>query len=101
MPMIEVFVPPGVAKYAADLQLFVEGMVKKLDKNSHKNTPDREQLDAMIQLLHGELAELEEQIELDKFDDNALVESQDVANFAFLIFTALRRDILNKRAAGK
>lgn len=92
MTQIAVAIPPSLQKYRNNLRSFFEGMIRKLDLNSHKETPEREQVETMVELLKGELTEFEDQLALDKLNFNSLVEIQDVANYAFLIFVALRRD---------
>jgi len=67
-------------------------MVRKLSLNSHKTTPTRTDMRGIIDLLLGEVEELEQQLKEDKFDENSLAESYDCANFAFLAFVALRND---------
>lgn len=92
MTMVAVPIPPSLQKYRDGLRDFWSGMVHKLDINSHKETPTRQQVGDIITLLRGELEEFEEQLAQDKFDPNSLVELQDSANFAFLAFLALRMD---------
>jgi hypothetical protein len=67
-------------------------MIKKLDKNSHKDTPLIKDMGKIMDLLLDEVVEFENQIHVDKFDENSLVELADQANFAFLAYVALRRD---------
>jgi hypothetical protein len=65
-------------------------MIKKLDKNSWKSTPTVESLPRIMDLLIEEIIEFEDQIILDKFDENSLIELMDQANFSFLAYVALR-----------
>jgi hypothetical protein len=72
------------------LREFMQGMLFKLDKNSHKHTPETADIPKMVIMLLNELEEFQNQFETDKHDPNTLVELFDVANFAFLMFLALR-----------
>ena len=72
------------------LREFFQGMLFKLDKNSHKHTPETSDIPEMLALLEDELTEFREQFAGDKYDPNTLVELFDTANFAFLMFLALR-----------
>jgi hypothetical protein len=90
-------VPNSISKYEKLFQEFMGGMLDKLDKNSHKDTPTRENLAGIVILLRVELEEFEEQLADNKFDPNSLVELFDVANFAFLAYVALRNDGVKTR----
>ena len=92
---ILVEVPQSIEEYHNYLQLFFEGMMKKLDKNSYKSTPTKESLPGIMELLRGEIAEFEAQIYTDKFDENSLIELMDQANFSFLAYVALRLQGVN------
>jgi hypothetical protein len=83
-------VPNSIAKYGEHLMWFFEGMLIKLDKNSHKTTPTSKDIPAIIEDLREEVIEFEEQLALNKFDENTLIELMDAANFAFLAYVALR-----------
>jgi hypothetical protein len=67
-------------------------MLLKLDANSHKDTPNKESLGNIMELLRDEIIEFENQIADNKFDINSLVELADQANFSFLAYVALRKD---------
>jgi len=69
---------------------FMQGMLFKLDKNSHKNTPEIEDIPGMVRMLLVELTEFQDQFRDDRHNPNTLIELFDVANFAFLMFLALR-----------
>jgi hypothetical protein len=73
-----------------DLAVFVEGMRRKLYENRHKDTPGPKDRFRLLALLHKEIAELIIELEkTDDFDREALfLESCDVGNMAFLIYTA-------------
>src|SRR5262245_46179016 len=83
-------VPDSIHKYIPLLADFFKGMVYKLDKNSHKNTPTMESLQSIMDLLINEIVEFEQQINQDKYNENSLIELCDQANFAFLAYVALR-----------
>lgn len=89
--------PPSLCEFRADLKEFFIGMTMKLDLNSHKDTPNRTQINTMIDLLLGELEEFKQQLSEDKFNNNSLLELCDTANYAFLMFYALRQDGVKTR----
>jgi hypothetical protein len=82
--------PASIEGYREYFEAFVEGMLKKLDKNSYKNTPTVNTIHTIIDLMEEEIAEFELQFSEDKYDENTLIELMDVANFAFLAYIALR-----------
>jgi hypothetical protein len=88
---ILVQVPDSLRDWHPLLLDFFAGMIKKLDKNSHKDTPTIESLPRIMDLLVEEIVEFENQLEEDKFNENSLVELMDQANFSFLAYVALRR----------
>jgi hypothetical protein len=65
-------------------------MIHKLDLNSHKDTPTVKSIPQILDDLQQEVIEFEEQMALNKFDENTLVELMDTANFAYLAYVALR-----------
>ena len=83
-------VPDSLQAYHSQLQDFFNGMIKKLDKNCHKNTPSIQDMGRIIDLLMMEVQEFEEQLITNKYDENSLIELMDTANFAFLAYVALR-----------
>lgn len=83
-------VPSSIFKYHSLLQDFFAGMVMKLDKNAHKETPTTESLAGIMDKLVDEIVEFENQIHKDKFNENSLIELCDQANFSFLAYVALR-----------
>lgn len=87
---MKIDLPPELDLLEERLREFMQGMFYKLAINSHKNTPETSDIPKMIVLLLGELEEFQEQFEGDKYDANTLIELFDVANFAFLMFLALR-----------
>ena len=82
-------IPNSLSQHHNHLLGFFNGMIKKLDKNSHKTTPTIRDMDKIIELLQLEVMEFEEQLAINKFDRNSLIELMDVANFAFLAYVAL------------
>jgi hypothetical protein len=90
--MITIEVPDSIKVWAPFLLKFFQGMMMKLDKNSHKKTPTLESLPRIMDLLRGEIKEFEDQWEMDKFDENSLIELMDQANFSFLAYVALRME---------
>jgi len=87
---IVVSIPPSVLSYQHHLKNCFDGLVKKLDANSHKQTPTEADIPAIIDLMVEEIDEFETQLKEDKFNENTLVELMDAANFAFLAYVALR-----------
>ena len=87
---IVITIPTSLFSYHTHLQRFFEGMILKLDANSHKKTPTTEDIPAIIDLLLLEIDEFDLQFKDNKFDNNVLVELMDTANFAFLAYVALR-----------
>jgi len=88
--IISMIVPDELEQYSSYLQSFVDGMIMKLYKNRHKETPTVESLERIMDLLVTEITEFEEQVAQDKFDENSLIELCDQANFSFLAYVALR-----------
>jgi len=87
---ILVKVPDSLKDYHLFLRDFFKTMIHKLDKNSHKDTPTKENLDGIMDLLVDEVIEFEQQIYRDRFNENSLVELADQANFSFLAYVVLR-----------
>jgi len=83
-------VPNSLRPYHSFLHEFFRTMIDKLDKNSHKETPTKESLEKIMDLLLEEIVEFEKQVAEDKFNGNSLVELADQANFSFLAYVALR-----------
>lgn len=75
---------PTVLPYEQDFRRFVDAMLYKIKKNGHKGRWDTLSLKDAVDLLKGELAELEVAIS----DGNRVeieLEAADVANFALII----------------
>lgn len=91
-PIVSVIVniPVEVDKYRPYLRKFFEGMVEKLRVNAHKDTPNAKSVTLMMSKLREEIEEFEEQLALNKFDPNTLIELMDQANFSFLAYVYLR-----------
>ena len=85
-------VPDSIKTWQPFLMRFFQGMMAKLDKNSHKQTPRLETLPRIMELLREEILEFETQIDEDRFNENSLTELMDAANFAFLAYVALRME---------
>jgi hypothetical protein len=92
MTEITVFVPDAIGNHAFALANFFQGMINKLHKNRHKDAITLPDIPMLMELLRGEIVEFEEQLGMDKFDTNTLVELMDVANFAYLAYGALVRE---------
>ena len=88
--IIIITLPESLTKFRRFLIPFIAGMITKLEKNNHKDTPTVETLPRIMDLLRQEIVEFEEQIAEDKFNNNSLVELMDQANFSFLAYVALR-----------
>ena len=78
--------------YDLEIQEFVDGMQKKLAMNTHKQTVEKKDVPKIVQLLLGEVMEFEEQYKEDKSDANAYDELFDIANYAFLMYMALKKE---------
>ncbi len=87
---ILVQVPDSLRLHRDHLLKFFEGMIHKLDINSFKDTPTVKSIPQILDDLQQEVIEFEEQMALNKFDENTLVELMDTANFAYLAYVALR-----------
>jgi len=83
-------VPDELEQYSSYLQSFVDGMIMKLYKNRHKDTPTVESLERIMDMLVEEIMEFDEQVTHNKFNENSLIELMDQANFSFLAYVALR-----------
>ena len=83
-------VPNSLRDYHLFLNDFFRIMIMKLDKNSWKETPTKQTLHAIMDLLVEEIIEFEKQIAEDRFNENSLIELADQANFSFLAYVALR-----------
>src|SRR4249919_1288281 len=86
-----IIVPKSLETHQLYLLNFFNGMIRKLDKNSHKDTPTMKSIPEIIENLREEVVEFEEQLAANKFDENTLIELMDAANFAYLAYVALRR----------
>lgn len=88
--VIPVAIPPSLEGLSDHLQGFFDTMIKKLDKNSWKETPTIHSIPEIVGLMIEEVTEFEVQFYSDAYDENVLVELADAANFAFLAYVALR-----------
>lgn len=82
--------PSSLTIYEERLREFFQGMLYKLDMNSHKKTPEITDIPGMTKMLLRELDEFIEQFNEDRKHANTVIELCDVSNFAFLMFLALR-----------
>ena len=78
-------------KMQQDLGGFMDLMIEKLHKNRKKRTVEESDVPAMLELLMREVGEFIRQYMMDKDDPNAPRELADIANFAFLLYTAVKR----------
>lgn len=83
-------VPDKLRQHHLHLYYFFKGMIDKLEKNAHKDTPNAKSVGLMMAKLREEIEEFEEQLADNKFDPNTLVELMDQANFSFLAYVYLR-----------
>lgn len=88
---IEVNIPECLGPYRDHMVRFFAAMVGKLEKNSHKDTPSRDDIPTIIAKMRREIEEFEEQFAADRTDKNALYELADVSNFALLAYIALQK----------
>lgn len=87
-------IPPELSDMEDFLHDFFQGMVYKLEVNSHKQPPEGtdEGLQQCLNLIRDETVEFELQILQDKTDQNALEETFDIANSAFIAYLALSKN---------
>lgn len=86
-------IPDSIKHYDNDLYRFFNAMLVKLDMNSHKRTPEVDDVPRIIERLRGEVTEFEEQFASDALDMNTLFELADAANFALLADIAIQSKI--------
>lgn len=67
-----------------DVQRFVDAMVYKLHKNSHKGKWENLDIEDAIRLLKEEVVELQESVKTGNFVE-MLLEAADIANFAMMV----------------
>lgn len=78
-----VMVPAGLSHLVPDLKRFVDAMVYKLNKNSHKGKWEDSTIDRTLQLLKGEVDELTDAI-AEGNDIEIVLEAADIGNFAMI-----------------
>lgn len=83
-------IPPALKPMAPVLAEFFEGMIFKLEVNSHKNAIKEDDIDGLLAKLADEVQEFREQRLADARDPNVLSELNDTANFAFLLYAFMR-----------
>ncbi len=85
-----ILLPKGTEEYAEDITFFVGLMLEKLHKHRHKGHWDRINIKEALIQLEEEVVELKEAIRLgDSYETYR--EAADVANFAMIIASVLRR----------
>lgn len=92
MTNIAVPCPPSLRAYREHLREFLSIMLRKLDMNSHKNTPTKRSVTAIVGAVLGELDEFLQQHAFDRHSENTLIELADGANLLFMAFVALRSE---------
>lgn len=88
---MNIHIPPAIQGLTPVLSEFVEGMVHKLNVNSHRDKIDDRSVDSLIDYLMGELKEFRDQLREDDKDANTLSELHDMGNFCFLLYAFLRQ----------
>jgi len=81
--IIDIHLPDGIAEYGPDLRRFFDAMVMKLYFNRHKGFADGCHPIEMCDKASDELKELRDAL-LHKSQEDVVLESADVANFAWL-----------------
>ncbi len=81
---IIVSIPAELVPFAADLQYFVQTMVRKLHINRHKGFAENTPVNGLLGLLHDEVLELENALGAES-QFEAAIEAADVSNMAFLM----------------
>lgn len=83
-------IPPALSGMGPVLSEFFEGMLFKLNVNSHKDALRSDDIDGLLAKMEDEIREFRDQRIQDADDPNILSELNDVANFAFLLYAYLR-----------
>lgn len=86
---VQVQVPVAIEPMAVRLAEFFNAMLKKLDKNSYKQTPSHDDIPHIVDLMQKEVDEFMVQFDEDVMSDNSLKELADISNFSFLLYMAL------------
>lgn len=81
--MLNIYLPDELAEFKADLEYFVNTMLRKLHTNRHKGTGMGVRPDVMVARATEEIAEVWEAMGNEGQFETA-VECADVANFMFL-----------------
>lgn len=87
---MNIHIPPAIQSLTPMLAEFVEGMVFKLNVNSHRDKIDDRSVDSLIDWLMTELQEFKDQLREDGNDPNTLSELYDMGNFCFLLYAFIR-----------
>lgn len=99
--VISVRIPYEIKEFTPYFQSFVQGMIDKLWNNRHKTPPRQCDTLRFLMLMHREMVELHEQCIIDRNSPNMLLETYDIANFAFLMgmsFKMEQEDLLKIKA---
>lgn len=83
MPNLSIRLPDEAQDYAADIRRFVDAMVFKLGRNSHKGHWEESRIDDVLRMAMSEIAELREAIKRGNMIE-VILEAADVANFALI-----------------
>ena len=87
---ITILLPSGSEQYAEDISMFVSVMVEKLHKHRGKGHWDKIDINEALSRMHEETEELAEAIKEEDYKEIHR-EAADVANFALILSSVLRR----------
>jgi len=87
---MNIVIPPAIVGMTPELTEFFEGMVHKLNVNSHKDAIRSDDIDGLLAKMQAEIQEFRDQRIADASDANMLSELHDIGNFAFLLYAYLR-----------
>tara|TARA_R110002096_G_scaffold305977_1_gene500736 strand:- start:230 stop:544 length:315 start_codon:yes stop_codon:yes gene_type:complete len=87
---IVIVLPTGSEQYAEDINMFVAVMIEKLHKHRGKGHWDNININEALARMHEETEELAEAIKDENYTEIHR-EAADVANFALILSSVLRR----------
>lgn len=87
---MNVHIPPAIQDLSPVLSEFFDGMIHKLNVNSHKDAIRGDDIDGLLAKMADEIQEFRDQRLQDAADPNILSELADIGNFAFLLYAYLR-----------
>lgn len=96
MAQVIVEMPPGTEQYSVDVTQFVHEMLMKLHYHRDKGHWEDTDIPNALTLLYGEVYELEKAIE-NKDIAEIHKEAADVANYALILSSVLRRQHKNEQ----